>query len=152
MTRGTFIGIARDTPEKFQSSIKVPETITHKKRLSIDKGAITDLEEFLDKISPLKEANKLGAVLIRLPPSFTVDEFIDIEGFLDRLPRLNSTNQYYQYAIEFKHPSWNTEGPMGNAKAIQYCRSNHRFTCKRKFTILIKYYSNCGSFICEISW
>ena len=111
MTRGTFIGMTRATPEKFQFSIKVPETITHRKRLSIDKGAILDLEEFLDKISPLKEANKLGAMLIQLPPSFTVDEFIDMEGFLDRLPHLNSNNHYYQYAIEFRHPSWNTEGP-----------------------------------------
>jgi uncharacterized protein YecE (DUF72 family) len=60
MTRGTFIGMIRATPEKFQFSVKVPETITHDKRLNIDKGAITDLEEFLDKISPLKDANKLG--------------------------------------------------------------------------------------------
>jgi len=27
MTKGTFIGMARATPEKFQFSIKVPETI-----------------------------------------------------------------------------------------------------------------------------
>ncbi|MGC2574972.1 MAG: hypothetical protein WA364_25955 [Candidatus Nitrosopolaris sp.] len=33
MTKGTFIGKARGTPEKFQFSIKVPETITHVKRL-----------------------------------------------------------------------------------------------------------------------
>jgi hypothetical protein len=34
----------------------VPETITHEKRLDIDKGAMTDLEEFIDKILPLKSA------------------------------------------------------------------------------------------------
>ena len=45
MTKGTFIGIVKATPEKFQFSIKVPETITHDKRLNIDKGAITDFEE-----------------------------------------------------------------------------------------------------------
>jgi uncharacterized protein YecE (DUF72 family) len=111
MTKGTFIGMAKATPEKFQFSIKVPETITHDKRLNIDKGAITDFEEFLDKISPLKEANKLGAILIQLPPSFTVNEFKDIESFLERLPRINSNNYNYQYAIEFRHPSWKTEGP-----------------------------------------
>ena len=111
MTKGTFIGMAKATTEKFQFSIKVPETITHDKRLNIDKGAITDFEEFLDKISPLKEANKLGAILIQLPPSFTVNEFKDIESFLKRLPRVNSNNYNYQYAIEFRHPSWKTEGP-----------------------------------------
>ena len=42
------------------------------------------LDEFLEKISPLKSASKLGAVLIQLPPSFTVKEFRNTEEFLDR--------------------------------------------------------------------
>ena len=75
MTMGTFIGMSKATPEKFQFSIKVPETVTHVKRLDIKKGAMTSFEEFLDKISPLKTANKLGAILFQLPPSFTVSEF-----------------------------------------------------------------------------
>jgi uncharacterized protein YecE (DUF72 family) len=54
MTKGTFIGMSRATPEKFQFSIKVPETITHVKRLDINKGAIMYFEQFLDKISPLR--------------------------------------------------------------------------------------------------
>src|SRR5919199_4534343 len=108
MTKGTFIGMARVTPEKFQFSVKVPETITHNKRLDINKGAMVDFEEFLDKISPLKTANKLGTLLIQLPPSFTVSDFKNIEGFLDRLP---SSSTGYDYAVEFRHPSWKTEGP-----------------------------------------
>jgi len=40
-----------------------------------------------------------------LPPSFTVKEFRNTEQFLDRLPR------GYDYALEFRNPSWNTEGP-----------------------------------------
>ena len=74
MTKGTFYAMGRATPEKFEFSVKVPETITHDKRLNVDKGSITSLEEFLEKISPLKTANKLGAILIQLPPSFTVKE------------------------------------------------------------------------------
>jgi uncharacterized protein YecE (DUF72 family) len=107
MTKGTFIGMARATPENFQFSIKVPETVTHVKRMDVRKGAMTSFEEFLDKISPLKTANKLGAILLQLPPSFTVNDFKNIEQFLDRLP----TNKSYDYAIEFRHPSWATEGP-----------------------------------------
>ncbi|HJU78017.1 MAG TPA: DUF72 domain-containing protein [Nitrososphaeraceae archaeon] len=110
MTKGTFIGMAKATPEKFQFSVKVPETITHNKRLDINKNAMADFEEFLDKISPLKNANKLGAVLIQLPPSFTVSDFKNIEAFLDKLP------SGYQYAIEFRHPSWKTEGPWDMLK------------------------------------
>src|SRR5256712_10548870 len=100
MTRGTFIGMSRATPEKFQFSIKVPETVAHVKRLDIKKGAMTSFEEFLDKISPLKTANKLGAILFQLPPSFTINDFKNIEQFLDKLPPADS----YDYAVEFKHP------------------------------------------------
>ena len=107
MTKGTFIGMSRATPEKFQFSIKVPETITHVKRLDVNKGAITYFEEFLDKISPLRTAKKLGAILFQLPPSFTVNDFKNIEQFLDKLP----TADGYDYAVEFRHPPWGTEGP-----------------------------------------
>jgi len=107
MTKGTFIGMVRATPEKFQFSIKVPETITHVKRMDIEEGVIEYFEEFLHKISPLRTANKLGAILFQLPPSFTVNDFKNIEGFLDRLP----SSSGYDYAVEFRHPSWNTEGP-----------------------------------------
>lgn len=105
MTRDTFIAMDRATPENFQFSIKVPETVTHDNRLDVSMGAMALLTEFLEKISPLKFVNKLGAILIQLPPSFTVKEFQNTEEFLDRLP------SGYDYAIEFRHPSWNTEGP-----------------------------------------
>jgi hypothetical protein len=67
--------------------------ITHQKRLEVNKNMMTDFEEFLDKIFPLKNANKLGAVLIQLPPSFTVNDFKNIEKFLDKLP------SGYQYGV-----------------------------------------------------
>ena len=105
MTKDTFTAMTRATPDNFQFSIKVPETVTHDKRLDVTKGAMALLDEFLDKISPLRVSNKLGTVLLQLPPSFTVKEFRNTEEFLDRLPR------GYDYAIEFRNPSWNTEGP-----------------------------------------
>jgi uncharacterized protein YecE (DUF72 family) len=94
MTKETFVGMTNATPDNFQFSVKVPEIVTHDKGLDINRGAMTHLEEFLDKISPLKISNKLGAVLIQLPPSFTVKEFRNTEEFLDRLP------SGYDYAIE----------------------------------------------------
>jgi uncharacterized protein YecE (DUF72 family) len=39
MTKGTFIGMSKATSEKFQFSVKVPETITHIKRLRVEQGA-----------------------------------------------------------------------------------------------------------------
>src|SRR6187200_1037698 len=132
MTKGTFIGMSKATPEKFQFSVKVPETITHIKRLRTELGAFSDFEDFLDKISPLNKANKLGAVLFQLPPSFTVSEFKNVERFLDKLPKSASASasnlrssslssppstkktaisNAYHDALEFRHPTWNTEGP-----------------------------------------
>jgi uncharacterized protein YecE (DUF72 family) len=105
MNQGTFYGMVKATPAHFQFSVKVPETVTHVKRLDIKKGTISTFNEFLDKISPLKKENKLGAVLIQLPPSFSVHEFKQVEGFLDKLPA------GYDYALEFRHESWQTEGP-----------------------------------------
>jgi uncharacterized protein YecE (DUF72 family) len=118
MTKGTFIGMSKATPHEFQFSVKVPETITHKKRLDIKKNVLKDFEAFLEKISPLRSANKLGAILIQLPPSFTVSEFKNVESFLDKLSTSKSYHEYesitsndYQYVLEFRHPSWRTEGP-----------------------------------------
>jgi uncharacterized protein YecE (DUF72 family) len=110
MTKGTFIGMVKATPENFQFSVKVPEIITHRKRLEVGKGAITDFDIFLDKTSPLKNSAKLGAILLQLPPSFTVNDFKNIERFLDKLP------SGYHYAVEFRHPSWKTEGPWDMLK------------------------------------
>jgi len=105
MTKDTFTTMTRATPDNFEFSIKVPETVTHDKRLDVSKGAMALLDEFLEKTSPLKSTNKLGAVIIQLPPSFTVKEFRNTEEFLDRLP------SGYDYAIEFRNPSLSTEGP-----------------------------------------
>jgi len=39
-------------------------------------------------------------ILFQLPPSFTVNNFKNIEQFLDKLP----TADGYDYAVEFRHP------------------------------------------------
>lgn len=105
MSQATFYGMIKATPDNFQFSVKVPETVTHVRRLDIKHGAMDAFTEFLEKISPLKKATKLGAILIQLPPSFSVSAFKQTESFLERLPR------GYEYALEFRHPSWQTEGP-----------------------------------------
>jgi uncharacterized protein YecE (DUF72 family) len=128
MTKGLFFGMVKATPQNFEFSIKVPERITHRKKLELDKDVISDFKEFLDKISPLYNSGKLGALLIQLPPSFSIKYFNTLEKFLDKIPRKpergnqidnniitttdNKVNNDYQYAIEFRHPSWNTEGPL----------------------------------------
>lgn len=104
MGRATFEGMVKATPKEFQFSVKVPETITRVKKLSISEGAFSAFEEFLERISPLRKADKLGAILFQMSPNFTVDDFNAAEAFLDKLPRA------YDYALEFRHASWQTEG------------------------------------------
>jgi uncharacterized protein YecE (DUF72 family) len=110
MNQGLFIGLTKATPDNFKFSVKVPEIITHEKRLDLDKNVIPEFLTFLDKISPLKNTNKLGTIIIQLPPSFTIKEFEKTEKFLDRLCIEDENIESNRYSIEFRHPSWNTEG------------------------------------------
>ena len=123
MNKGLFFGMVKVTPQNFEFSIKVPERITHRKKLDTNRDVIADFKEFLDKISPLYDSGKLGAILIQLPPSFSIEYFNNLEKFLEYIPKKpNEESEYdvhkktvkndYQYAIEFRHPSWNTEGPL----------------------------------------
>lgn len=43
MTQGLFVGIARTISPDFKISVKVPEIITHDKRLEINKDVMTVL-------------------------------------------------------------------------------------------------------------
>src|SRR3954451_4118128 len=74
MTKSLFIGLTKATPDNFKISVKVPEILTHEKRLDTNKDTIKDIVEFVEKISPLKNTDKLGALIIQLPPSFAIDE------------------------------------------------------------------------------
>ena len=112
MTPSLFIGITKATSDDFKISVKVPETITHEKRLDVSKDVMADLKEFLDKISPLNNTNKLGAIIIQLPPSFTIKESKNLEKFLDALINHTDIESKNNYALEFRQNSWDTEGVL----------------------------------------
>jgi uncharacterized protein YecE (DUF72 family) len=112
MNEGLFIGMANTTPNDFKISVKVPEIITHEKRLDINKNVITDLNEFLKKISPLESKSKLDSIIIQLPPSFTINDSNRLEKFLDALRNCSDLKNHNNIAIEFRHNSWNTEGVL----------------------------------------
>ena len=89
MNKGLFFGMVNATPQNFEFSIKVPERITHVKKLDINKDAISDFKEFLTKISPLNDSGKLGAILIQLPLSFSIEYFNNLEKFLEKFCKSN---------------------------------------------------------------
>lgn len=84
------------TPADFVFSCKAPREITHERRL---RDCTELLERFLRSLDPLGE--KLGCVLLQLPPSFRVrsDESA-LRAFVRRLPRS------VRFAVEFRHHGW----------------------------------------------
>ena len=111
MSKDLFTWLATISPENFKMSIKVPWIITYGKKLNIRRNVIDDLTLFIDKISPLKNANKLGAIVIQLPPSFTIKEFRKLEKFLYVIKNEEVTKSY-NYAIEFNDRSWDAIGVL----------------------------------------
>lgn len=112
MNERLFMGMANATPKEFKISVKVPEIITHEKRLDINKNVVTDLNEFLKKISPLEINRKLGSIIIQLPPSYTINEYNRLEEFLVALRNRSDLKNHDNIALEFRHNSWNTEGVL----------------------------------------
>jgi uncharacterized protein YecE (DUF72 family) len=91
----------RRTPGDFLFSLKLPQEITHERRLrNVDDLA----NEFFDTVREL--GPKLGAVLIQLAPDFGPTELPAVAQFLPKLPR------DIRFAIEFRNRGWIHEGVL----------------------------------------
>ena len=100
-SKGLVLGWARHTPENFVFSMKLPRTLTHDKRLDLDRGVEADLVRFLSLMKPLMAVGKLGPVLIQLPPSYSYEsDYRRFRKFLMAIP------EDVKFAAEFRHPSW----------------------------------------------
>ena len=88
----------RKTPDDFTFSLKLPREITHEHHLQ--STAFHVLDEFCERISLLKE--KLGAVLIQLPPQFEANKqnAQSLRDFLAQLPK------EIRFAVEFRNREW----------------------------------------------
>jgi uncharacterized protein YecE (DUF72 family) len=97
--KGLVMGWKMNTPEKFLFTAKLPKVITHEKMLDLSQGADQDLMRFVDLMGPLTGANKLGCLLIQLPPSFSYDPG-RLEAFFRIMPK------GLRFAAEFRNKSW----------------------------------------------
>jgi uncharacterized protein YecE (DUF72 family) len=97
--RKTYERWAATAPPGFRFSVKVPKTITHERRL-------TDVEEPLDRF--LGEAtglgDKLGPLLVQLPPSFKFDAQVAARFFHVVRARHGGF-----LAVEPRHATWFTD-------------------------------------------
>jgi uncharacterized protein YecE (DUF72 family) len=98
--RGMVYGLTRGSPSDFVFAAKLPKLITHMKRLNSDKGVKADLDRFLELMKPMKDAGKLGPILIQLPPGFSYNKKDTLQEFLGLLPR------GHRFAVEFRNLSW----------------------------------------------
>ncbi len=101
---------ANAVPEGFKFCPKMSRYVTHIKRL---KNIEDSLDKFFNVFNPI--ANRLGPVLIQLPPSLKYDRDIVatfIQSLLIKYPM-------HRYALEARHESWI------NDDAFQLLRDNN---------------------------
>ena len=89
----------KKTPENFTFSLKLPREITHE--YGLRESSFPMMEEFCERILLLKE--KLGAVLIQMPPSFDAskENAQALREFMAELP-----TKKIRFAIEFRNREW----------------------------------------------
>ena len=97
----TVQGWAQRTPNDFVFALKLPQEITHERRLrNIDDAAA----EFFDRAREL--GPKLGPILIQLGPDFGPSELPAVAQLLPKLPR------DMRFAIEFRQRGWIHDGVL----------------------------------------
>lgn len=85
-------------PAGFQFAMKLNQKITHIQKL---RGAEANLKQFLQVSSVLQQENKLGPILVQLPPSFKAEPAV-LDEFLSLRPPA------FRFAFEVRHASWHT--------------------------------------------
>jgi uncharacterized protein YecE (DUF72 family) len=96
--RTTWERWAATTPDDFRFAVKAPKTVTHIAKLVNTGGALL---EFFEGVRGL--GDKLGPVLVQLPPKLSFDEGIAHEFF-------TTLRELHRGAVvlEPRHPSWFT--------------------------------------------
>jgi uncharacterized protein YecE (DUF72 family) len=94
----TYARWSAGVPSFFRFSVKVPKAITHALRLQQADGLV---ETFLTEVGGLGE--KLGCLLVQLPPSLNLEPAVAADFFADLRSRTP-----VPLACEPRHPSWFT--------------------------------------------
>jgi uncharacterized protein YecE (DUF72 family) len=95
----TLLNWAESVPDGFRFALKANQQITHIKRL---RNCEKTLKRFLEVASVLQDGDRLGPILVQLPPTFKFDKPL-LDEFLALRPPA------FQFALEVRHASWYTE-------------------------------------------
>ena len=119
---------ARRTPDRFTFHVKADGLMTgHEVDVrslapeladfphTVERGRVRDVHPdmvdaafdlFLDSIEPLREAGKLGGILMQFPPYFTATTSENERRGLEYLEYAAGRLEGYRMLVEFRHPSW----------------------------------------------
>ena len=101
---------ASAVPDNFRFAVKTPQTITHEMGLE---NSNQFMDEFIKTVKHL--GDKLGVILIQLPPSYKIDRFPIFTTFVNELPG------DIRFAVEFRHRSWFTSQTGGFLSSHNIC-------------------------------
>ncbi|MBC8137027.1 MAG: DUF72 domain-containing protein [Fibrella sp.] len=95
------------TPDGFRFSFKVPRLVTHEQRLL---GATVDVAIDFGKLVSREMDEKCGALLLQMPPDFTVTDYAVLTTFADALASSRSGVSDLPWLVELRHASWQDTG------------------------------------------
>lgn len=97
----TLNGWAARVPADFSFAVKMPQEVTHDRRL---REAELAAGEFFGRVRGL--GSRLGPVLLQFPPDFGPSELPALAAFLPTVPR------DIRVAVEFRHRGWVHDGVL----------------------------------------
>lgn len=97
---------AKEAEPGFRFALKFPKLISHDQQLV---GVEAETAAFLDLMTILKEADRLGPSFLQLGPTFDRRQFDSLERYLEKLPR------DFPFAVEVRHRDYFDNGPAERA-------------------------------------
>lgn len=98
----TLDGWVAQTGDGFLFSAKVPRAVTHERRLLGAAEAALDFGTLLQE----RLGEKLGNLLLQLPPDFVADESKTLWTFIDGITTPRGGNIPLPWVVEFRNASW----------------------------------------------
>jgi uncharacterized protein YecE (DUF72 family) len=102
----------KKTPDHFKFSFKMHQRVSHLSRLKPE--CIETVNFFLSRLVPMAKQDRLGPLLIQLPPNFKRNDE-RLKEFLDLLPHDlgkiegGSVEDKIRWGIEFRNDGWNND-------------------------------------------
>ncbi len=102
-SRDTVRRWSNETADGFRFCLKFPRAISHDKQLV---GAEAETASFLELLSILHDANRLGPSFLQLGPTFDRRQFEPLTRYLEAL------DGEWPFAVEVRHRDYFNNGPM----------------------------------------